>query len=288
MNLVGKILTVLIFVMSLVFMSFAIMVYATHRNWKNIVERPSQGLKPGEQVGLKFQIDDLRKSIDQLKEEREKLDLEVKHERDAREKALAALQTKYNALDQTAKALTTEKEELVKANAVANAAVKAASDSLNAAVAENEKIRAEIRTAQKERDAINTQIIKLTDQYNDARLQFATQKERNLQLASQVQRMKGVLDRHGLDEFERPDKLPPPLAGEILAVNTDNLVEVSLGHDDGLRKGHTLEASRQSTYLGKLEVVSTKPDRAVAKVLASFKRGPIRKGDHVATRIGTQ
>ncbi len=34
MNLVGKIFTVLIFVMSLVFMAFTVMVYATHVNWQ--------------------------------------------------------------------------------------------------------------------------------------------------------------------------------------------------------------------------------------------------------------
>ena len=38
MNLVGKIFTVLIFVMSLVFMTFAIMVYATQKNWKLVVD----------------------------------------------------------------------------------------------------------------------------------------------------------------------------------------------------------------------------------------------------------
>ena len=34
MNLIGKIFVVLIFVMSLVFMSFAVAVYGTHQNWK--------------------------------------------------------------------------------------------------------------------------------------------------------------------------------------------------------------------------------------------------------------
>ena len=47
MNLVGKIFTVLIFVMSLVFMSFAVVVYATHRNWKEVVERPEDEVGPG-------------------------------------------------------------------------------------------------------------------------------------------------------------------------------------------------------------------------------------------------
>ena len=39
MNLVGKIFIVLILVMSLVFMSFAVVVYATHHNWKEVATR---------------------------------------------------------------------------------------------------------------------------------------------------------------------------------------------------------------------------------------------------------
>ena len=39
MNLVGKILVVLILVMSLVWMSWAVMVYATHQNWKEEITR---------------------------------------------------------------------------------------------------------------------------------------------------------------------------------------------------------------------------------------------------------
>ena len=48
MNLVGKIFVVLIFVMSLVFMAFAMAVYATHRNWREEVTRPRERLAPAE------------------------------------------------------------------------------------------------------------------------------------------------------------------------------------------------------------------------------------------------
>ena len=34
MTLVGKIFTMLIFVLSIIFMAFSIMVFATHRNWR--------------------------------------------------------------------------------------------------------------------------------------------------------------------------------------------------------------------------------------------------------------
>ena len=37
MNLVGKIFVVLILVMSVLFMAFAMAVYATHRNWREVV-----------------------------------------------------------------------------------------------------------------------------------------------------------------------------------------------------------------------------------------------------------
>ena len=41
MNLLGKIFVVVITVMSVVFMTLALAVYATHKNWKDIVEGPN-------------------------------------------------------------------------------------------------------------------------------------------------------------------------------------------------------------------------------------------------------
>jgi uncharacterized protein YlxW (UPF0749 family) len=45
MNLVGKIFVFLIFSMSVVFMSFAVMIYATHTNWKDEVLRTERGTR---------------------------------------------------------------------------------------------------------------------------------------------------------------------------------------------------------------------------------------------------
>ncbi len=41
MNLVGKIFTVLILVMSVVFASCVVAVYATHKNWMAVVDNPT-------------------------------------------------------------------------------------------------------------------------------------------------------------------------------------------------------------------------------------------------------
>ena len=42
MNWLGKVFVVLILIMSLVFMGLAMAVYATHKNWKEIIEGPKR------------------------------------------------------------------------------------------------------------------------------------------------------------------------------------------------------------------------------------------------------
>jgi len=67
------------------------------------------------------------------------------------------------------------------------------------------------------------------------------------------------------------------------------LIEISVGSDAGLHKGHRLEVYRTgasgSTYLGRVEVVEAVPDRAVCKIVPEFQKGAIQKGDHVASRL---
>ena len=58
MNLLGKIFTVLIFVMSIVFMSLSLMVFATHKNWK----QAAIGVNP-KNPGLKMQLEQERNKV---------------------------------------------------------------------------------------------------------------------------------------------------------------------------------------------------------------------------------
>jgi len=94
-------------------------------------------------------------------------------------------------------------------------------------------------------------------------------------------------------------KSPPP-AVEGLIINTKKnrqngtkFVEVSLGSDDGLSKGHQLYVYRFGTkangnrpkYLGKIELVYVNPDNAVGTVIDAAKNGVIEKGDHVNSKL---
>ncbi len=76
--------------------------------------------------------------------------------------------------------------------------------------------------------------------------------------------------------------------GSVLTDPASGRIEISLGTDKGLHKGVSLMVYRglpdgQRLTLGLVEVVEAKPDRAVCKTLLDLQKGPIQKGDRVAT-----
>ncbi|MEK6233835.1 MAG: hypothetical protein N2C14_03900, partial [Planctomycetales bacterium] len=81
----------------------------------------------------------------------------------------------------------------------------------------------------------------------------------------------------------------PNVEGLITALNAkEKMVEISLGSDDGLMQGHQLDVFRltpSSRSLAKIEIVSTRKDRAVAKILPGTMKGAIERNDHVATKL---
>jgi hypothetical protein len=81
------------------------------------------------------------------------------------------------------------------------------------------------------------------------------------------------------------DGIPPMVDGLVVKVGEKNLVEISIGADDGILVGNKLDVYRNNAYLGKVVVLKTTPDRAVAEIIPEFKRGIIRKGDRVATKF---
>ena len=83
--------------------------------------------------------------------------------------------------------------------------------------------------------------------------------------------------------------MPPRVDGVVTATPGAGLVEISLGSDQGLRKGHRLEVYRigggQSTYVGRVEVVRTAATRSVCKIDPKYQNSNIMVGDRVASRI---
>ena len=101
-----------------------------------------------------------------------------------------------------------------------------------------------------------------------------------------------LLDRlpsAGTEESSAAAKNPPAadVEGRVNAVDAKTgLVTVSVGSDDGVAKGNTLEVYRlnPAKYLGTVRVIETKPHEAVAQPV-NRPLAPIHQGDKVASKI---
>ena len=91
-------------------------------------------------------------------------------------------------------------------------------------------------------------------------------------------------------------KPAPEIDGVIADTRKDDagrveLVQLTIGADDGLSKGQTLDAYRSSDngtnakYLGRVELVDVGPDISVARVVQRSKSGIIERGDRVTSRL---
>jgi len=283
MTLLGKIFTMLILCMSVLFMAFSIAVYATHKNWKLLVTNEDTQKGP---LGLVQQLEQLTETNKSLRTEMDALQNQLDLERAARRHAIGALETK---LAETQQRLTDKEAELRALQATegeAAEALKVAEQTVAALRSEVMQLRNEIRIAQQDRDQQFEKVVRLTDQLHSVVGLKDNLLERQRQLLAMLTDMKRVMDKYGLSRNMDVDGIPPKLDGIVTAVGERNLIEVSLGSDDGLRVGHRLEVFRANTYLGHAIVLKTDPDRSVAQVDEKTQRGLIKVRDRVATRIG--
>lgn len=274
MTLIGKIFTMLILVMSIVFMSFAVMVFATHKNWKQ------------EALALKQQVQDAYATNSALRGELESARLVLAEHQAARRQALATLQSQ---LKQSIDDLANTQSELAKLQSAHTEVVQklaVAQQSLEKFGQDNEALRTDIVTIQKDRDDKLTRVTTLADQINQATVKLQQLEERRDQLISQVAFQKLTLEQNGIDmNAPLPTSLERRVDGVITAVSDKNLVEISIGMDDGVSVGNTLEVFRDNKYLGKVVVTKVTANRSVARIDPSFQQAPIRKGDRVASKI---
>ena len=282
MNLVGKIFIVLIFVMSILFMGFVVAVYSTHVNWRDRVMNADNGLEK--------QLKDIQLEVERLTNQMTKTEQELAAEKLARTNSLAQAETQKELLEQERNQLTKDYATKNEQAREAIAAMDAAHASLAALRTEVEKLRADILTAYDTRDNALSSLVAKTDKANGLAIEMETLRKQALLTSEQLADAMDVLDKFKLsaEPSRYTGKPPQGVAGIVLAASQNGLIEVSIGSDDGLLVGHRLDAYRGSTYLGKIEVISIKPDRAVCKVVPEFRRGIIQANDRVSTGLQPQ
>lgn len=274
MNLFGKILTILVLIMSIVFMSFTMMTYATHRNWRDAHRK------------VTTQLNGVQDQMKQKQIEVDRVGALLTAERAARSKALASLEQKSNDLNQLLAAEEAKSQSLQTNARLSEQTAQTAQTEMERLKNEVNALREDLKLAQQATNDKLRLASVLQDKLNQTEGQLKRVTERREVMRTQLSRAKLVLDRNGLDENSPIDNIPPELDGVVTAVRDTNLIEVSLGSDEGIQAGHKLDIYRQDgSYIGRVEVTDTVSDRAVARIVPEYRQGVIRIGDRVATQL---
>ncbi len=289
MNLVGKIFVVLIFVMSLVFMSFAVAVYATHKNWKDVVTTTREEATREKPLGLMYQLEDTRTRNQELKDQRDKLQQDVDAEKAAAIQVRSKLETERDLLKQELQEKEQSLAKHIEAQREAVAAMNATQANLDRLDKRVKVLEGDIDQAHHDRDAHFKQVVKLTDELHQAVNELKRLKARQITLVADLAKAENVLRHFGRTKDENISGEPPQVDGVVLATPRPDLIEISIGSDDGLLKGHRLEVVRLTggarTYVGRIEVVRTYPDKAVCRIIPEFRKSQTQRGDRVVSKI---
>lgn len=283
MDILGKIFVFAIFIMSLVFMSFSVAIYATHTNWREEIERTAAQAGVGKPVGY-------REQLKQAKEERERLaaritDLvrKVSESEVARDQVIAQVQEALREKNADLNDLRRTKDDSEKAAEEARSQLAATQKQLEDMSGGIQKLREQILAEQSKVDAAVQRSAELTDDLHEKQAFLQIAEERKKQLEQQVANARELLKAAGLDLGAATGRLPE-LEGAVSVVGKE-MVEISLGGHDGIRKNVDLEVYRDATYVGRVRVIDVMPDKAFAKPIKDYMKDVIRRGDRVATKL---
>jgi hypothetical protein len=282
MNLVGKIFVVVLFVQSLAFMAFAVCVYGTHKNWKDAIYNKEDGRNRG----YALLLDDERATNGKLKNERNKKETQLEEVQASLLQVIAKLETeRRRAVDKTIQANSNRSEETAK-NAVIAATVAGSQLNLGRISTELDLLRKDIADTRGDRDQQFERVVVLTDLVHQLLAQQDILAETNFKLVADITKYHDLMKIMGISSVESAlASTTPKVDGLVLAVGREDLLEISIGFDDGLKPGHQLHVYRNNKYLGEIKILKTTPDKSVARIDKGTLQGPIQKGDRVATKI---
>ena len=143
-------------------------------------------------------------------------------------------------------------------------------------------LEGEIRTSRQDRDQQFSRVRELTDQMHQAEGIRRRLEQRLQKLTEDLTAATTVLKANDLTMYTPVNNIPPEVRGEVLSVGPD-MIEISIGEDDGLKPGHTVVVSRRDKYLARAEITRVSPDRAVGRI--QYRNAPIQEGDRVQTKV---
>ena len=186
MNLLGKIFVVLIVVLSIVFMTLALAVYATHKNWKY------------EAAALGTQLQEANARFEQLQGQYNDLESRLTAERDTERQRLAKSEAERDALIQRNAGIQSELDQLKAERRDATAAVAVTQQNNQRLADEVSTLRDDIRSNQQARDRAFATTLEATEELHQVKGQLDSTLERSRQLTSQVANYTAIMDASGV------------------------------------------------------------------------------------------
>ncbi|MCA9100286.1 MAG: hypothetical protein R3C10_01190 [Pirellulales bacterium] len=273
MNSFGKWLILFNVLASIAFMTLAMSVYANHTQW-NVKAKT-----------LETDNRDKQTRIDNLTSELNTLQQTVEQERNQLNGQIASLETEKDEFRRELERLSAQEAQLRQSERESVALAQASQNTLADLRQQVDQLRTGIRDAELAQDQSFNEMVKKTDEFYNVQGQLSRLESTNRELVGRLAKTSLILEQHDLDENVPLDGIPPKVHGLITDARDNGYVTMSIGSDDGVRPGNTVEVFRNDKYVGRVEILKTATDTSVGKVLRQFQRAPIRIQDNVATRL---
>jgi hypothetical protein len=281
-NVVGKILIVLQLVFSLCFMCFAGAAYTFHEGWKNRATTAEDKLK-----NTNMQLTEAQTARQQLEE---KLTADVTTQTDRAVMAEAKVTGLETSLAQALGNLANAEQQRDKHLAdlaIAQQEAQARIAETTDARSENLRLNDRVVDGIAVRRTLEDQVLELQGQNNEA----VRREQANIE---KLERLRGVLSKNNIDWEEAMKGPVSPVSEKVNGVvraarknasRSAELVEISVGSDDGIAKSMRMTIYRGAKYICQIEVTEVYPDVAVGRVIEETRYGTIERGDNVTTKL---
>jgi hypothetical protein len=285
MSTVGKVLVVAQIAFSVLLMAFAAGVSSVQINWKQREQTTKKELDKSKQ--------DLTSSQNEIQKVRTAQAASEKTLKDAADKARGDADANKTRVKQLSAQLTQVRTELANTRSEAEIAGQEARARRDEAVS----LRDINNQLHQSRDELITVNREQADKIVNLDQSSKSMVEKHNKLLAQYATLEKFIRIKGFDSD--PKELaglqdPPPLVeGLVLdkkkgGRNGSELVEISVGSDVGLAKGHKLYVWRgggKGKYLGTIRLDMVDYRTAVGVVIQSSKSGEIQTGDYVTTKL---
>lgn len=186
MNRWGKILVGAILVMSIMFMAVSVAVFYTHQNWFQIINRKAGEVKPGEELGLKAQLEEAKKRVEVLKKQYETIQNTVQIEDLDRRSRLAKIEREKAYLNAIYDELVKELLALKESERSALEGAQLAQESLAEKIKAIEELRLETAQTLNDRDKAFAESVALTDKVHEEEAELSRAKASTSMLQRQL------------------------------------------------------------------------------------------------------